>query len=131
MYGTESVLPGMLCKPRPAVGVRRDVIDQNGLAGPKAVETRPLVVLQLEQLEQTRVLLGRGDEAQVASMVGKQQAGSVCLQQAHAVVSEAMHVLDDVVLVDKRVGELDEGLGQVLWLPHWSPPAATPFRAAL
>ena len=61
-------------KTRPALAAHRQVGVDDGIAGDEAVQARPLVVLQLEQVEHLALLVGGRHEAQLAPVVGQHQA---------------------------------------------------------
>ena len=78
--------------------------------GVEAVEARPLVVLDLEQLEQPD-LLGRGaDHPEMADRVGQQDPGRGDFQQLDAARRQHGEHFDHVEVVDEGVDDLDESI---------------------
>jgi hypothetical protein len=74
----------------------------------EAVEARPLVVLDLEQLEQPD-LLGRGaDHPELAIVVSKQDPGCGDLQQVDAARRQHGEHFDHIKVIDERVDDLEE-----------------------
>ena len=105
---------------RPALPglVRRHVDD--GLSLAVAVEAGPLVVLQLEQLQQAEVLGGRRHQLQVSPLVGQHQTGCVDAEQLDAGAGQRVQEVDDVEVRDQGVGQLQEDADQSL-LGHHAP----------
>ncbi len=91
-----------------------DVGDDDGLPGAVAVQAGALVVLDLEQLGDPRLLGGGSHQLQRPAGVGQQQPGRVDLQQLHAPLGEHVQELHQVKAADQGVGQLDERLRQAL-----------------
>jgi len=84
------------------------------------------VVLELEQLEQVRLLAGGGHDVEQAGLVGQQDAGGAGIQQRHAPVAQHGQQVDDVELVDEGVGQLHERRRQQgLPAGHLQPPSTS------
>ena len=82
-------------------------MDDDG-AAVEAVETRALVVLDLEQLEQFDLLGRRSHHPQVSSGVGEQDARCRRLEQLDAARRQHRQHFDHVEVVDEGVDDLDE-----------------------
>jgi hypothetical protein len=61
------------------------------------------------------LLVGRRHDPKRAVWVGQQDPGCVGWQELDAVADEAVEQVDDVVVVDERVGQPDEGPDQQLF----------------
>jgi hypothetical protein len=90
----------------PQVGV------DHGLAVPDGVEARSFVDLKLEDLEPLDVLVGAGDELQVAALVGQQDSHVGVADELGGAVGDHHQELDHVELVDQGVRELHEYISE-------------------
>jgi hypothetical protein len=95
------------------------------LTGAEAVQSRPLGVLQHEQLEHPGFLGGRCHHLQAPMVISQDQPSGVGLQQLDAAVAQQVEKVDDVEVIDKRVGELDEHSAEALLTGH----DLLPFRS--
>ena len=110
VYRGEADLGGGGGEPRPAAGGGQ-VGDRDRLAGAEAVHARPLVGLQLEQLQQPGAFGGRGHHLQRVLPVGQQQPGRRDAQQLHTSLGQHVQEVDHVEIVDESIGHLDEHVG--------------------
>jgi hypothetical protein len=82
------------------------------VTGAVAVEARPLLVLELEQLEQTSLIARRRHHLQVAALIGEQDPRRADVEHRDAPVGQRRQEVDDVEVVDQRVSQLHERLRQ-------------------
>jgi hypothetical protein len=113
----EADVAGGVGEDRPPVLGRAQIDVRYGLTGGEAVQAGAFVPLQFEQLQQVRRLVGVGDHLQGAALVVEHQAGGVGVDQFDAALGQDLQEVEDVELLDQRVGQLDEHLCQAL-LPH-------------
>ena len=117
--------PDLACGPgedRPPVRGGGEVDVGDDLAGGEAVQARPLLLLQLEELQQARGLVGVRDQSQVAALVVEHQPRGVGVDQLDAALGEGLQQVHHVELLDQGVGQFDEDLGQALLTHHAIPP---------
>ena len=81
-------------------------------------DTPSLLLLQFEELQQARGLMGVGDQSQIAALVVEHQPGGIGVDQLHAALGEGLQQVHHVELLDQGVGQLDEDLGQPLLTHH-------------
>jgi len=112
--GPETSRDGVRREQRPASEVGLEVGADHGRAGADALQTRSLVVLQLEDLQQPGFLTRGRDHGEVALLVVKQQASRCDAQQANAGCGQPVKQVDDVVVLDEAVREHHEGPGEFL-----------------
>jgi hypothetical protein len=82
------------------------------------VQAWAFVVLQLEQLDEMHPFAGRRDVVQCAVAVGEHDACFGRVEELDAAFREPVQELDDVVFVNKCIGELYERCEQVLFSGH-------------
>ena len=82
------------------------------MAGLEGVEAGSFVDLHLEELEPLDVLVRRGHELQSPTLVGQEQSDVGGSHEFGGAVGDHQQELDDVVVVDERVGELHENVGE-------------------
>jgi hypothetical protein len=80
------------------------------LPGPERLQARSHLVLQLEQLDQSRRVGRGGHGLQPAAFVGQHDAAGVGVHEVHGALDQRVQELDEVELVHQRVRELDEGV---------------------
>ena len=85
----------------PPVDGRSQVGVHDRLTGGVGFQTRPFVVLQLEQFEQAGALTRRRHHPQVPQVVGEEDAGDIGKTELHAPVGKPGQQIDDVEVVDK------------------------------
>jgi hypothetical protein len=95
---------------------------EDRLASPVTVQARPLLVLELEQVEQVGRLVGRCDGTEESTFVGENDTGLTGAEQLNDAVGEHGHELDDVEVGHERVRQLDEHPAEALLINHHSPP---------
>jgi hypothetical protein len=87
---------------------------EDRLTAAAAVEARPFLVLELEQVEEMGRLVGRCDRAQEPTFVGENDTGLARAEQLDNAVGEDGHELDDVEVRHEGVGQLDEHPAEAL-----------------
>jgi hypothetical protein len=113
-HGPESGLERERGEQRPAHAVSVEITADDRRTGADAVQARPLVVLQLEDLEQPGFLTRGRDDGEVALQVVEQQPGGRDVQQADTRRGQPVEQVDDVVVFDEAVREHHERVGQFL-----------------
>ena len=88
------------------------ILVEHGLARAIAVQAGPLFGLELEQLQDPHRLAGGRHHPQIPLGGGQHQARRRRLEHLDAPVDEQGQQLHDVELVDERIGQPDQGLGQ-------------------
>ena len=89
-----------------------EVRNDDGQTGAVTVQARALVVLDLEQFCEPGLLSGGSNELKCPPPIGEQQPRGVDLKELHAPLGEHVQELHQVIVADKGVGQLDEGLGE-------------------
>ena len=112
LHGGEPGLAGGRREPRPPRRLGRQVRGGDGPTRPEAVQARPLIALQLEQLEQPGGLAGGSHHAQLTARVSQQQPGGGDVKQLRAAVGQDVQEVDHVEADHQRVSQLDERRGQ-------------------
>jgi hypothetical protein len=108
LHGGEPGILGGNREPRPAPRFRGQVGGADGLAGPEAVQAGPLVVLQLEQLNQPDGFAGSSHHPQLPARVSQQQPGGGHVKQLHATAGQQVQEVDHVEAGHHRVGQLNK-----------------------
>jgi hypothetical protein len=108
----ETVLAGLGYEARPAVPLGVQVLGDDRLSGPVAVEAGAFLVLELEQLKGAGPLAGGRHQLEVAARVGEQQAGFDGVEHFGGPRGEHVEELDHIEVVHEGVGQFDEGLNQ-------------------
>ena len=85
-----------------------EVRDDDRRAGAVAVEAGALVVLDLEQLEQPRVLAGGADVVERAVATGQHHPGGTASGDVGGMGRDGVEELDEVEVGHEGVGHLDE-----------------------
>jgi len=108
------------------------VEEDDRLSRLEAVEARTFGVLELEELNELHGLAGRGHEVQDALSVDEQHACGRGIKELDAALAQKGQQFDHVEVVHQRVGQLDEGAGQVVLSSRHSsvPLGAVLFRVA-
>ena len=94
---------------------------EDRFTGAVTVQARPLLVLELEQVEQIGPTRGTMRQNAESTFVGEHDAG-LGHQQLDDSVGEDGHELDYVEVGDERVGQLHEHPSEALLINHHSPP---------
>jgi hypothetical protein len=110
----EAVLAGALDEGWPPLDVVVEIARGDRAARAEAVDAGSLVGLQLEEFEQTGVLVGRRDGLQPAAIVGEQDARGVDAEQFDAAYGEGVQGVGDVEVRAVGVRELHRGLHETL-----------------
>ncbi len=84
--------------------------DRYRTAGGVALDARPFVGLQLEELQFARLLRGRRQEAQLLQRVGEQKARGSDVEQLRAARREVGQQVHHVEVVEQAVDEGDDGV---------------------
>ena len=111
--GPETSRDGERREQRPADAVGVEVGADHDRAGADALQTRSLIVLQLEDLKQPG-FLARGRDDGEMTLVVEQQPGRRDAKQANAGCGQPVKQVDDVVVLDETVREQHEGPGEFL-----------------
>jgi len=110
--GLETEFGGPGSEGRPAVVCRGDQDVGNFLARAMGVQTRPLGVLELEQLQQAGILARRRHEPERVVVVREHQTGGTAGGDLRGTAGHMVQKVDQIKLVDQRVGDLDEEIRQ-------------------
>ena len=86
--------------------------DADRCAGVEALHARALVGLKLHQLHPIGLLVAGGNNPQIAHSVGQQDPGRLGSEQLDAIGNQAIQQIDDVIVIDHRVGQHHERLDQ-------------------
>lgn len=106
----EPALPRVRGELRPGCGrfgVRQVDVGTRGAAA-VTLHAGALVVLQGEEFQQMRGLVGRGDRLQGLLLVGEENSGGRHIQQGDAVRAELLEEVDQVEVVRQRIRNLHE-----------------------
>ena len=99
-------------EPRPSLIWPFEVGRRDGQAGVEAVQAGALVVLDLEQFEQSGDLAGGRHGTQLAVRAGEQDTGGGRGQQPDTAIGEHLQEVDDVEVGDHGVRQVHKGPGE-------------------
>jgi hypothetical protein len=98
-------------KVRPAVGRAGQVLIDDRFSRAKAVRARALLGLFLEQLEDVHLITRRRNNAKVSSGRYQHHARGCNVKYLDGSIGEQRQEFDDVKVVNQRVGQTHQGLG--------------------
>jgi hypothetical protein len=85
------------------------VVCTHRCANPHTIQTRTLIALKLQDVEQAGLLVRRRNDGQMASLIVEQEPSGRDTGEIDARRNELIEQIDHVVVVDKGVCEQDEG----------------------
>ena len=110
MHGCEAGTGRSGNKAGPALDHGSNISDRDRLTGGVAVDARPFVGLQLEELELSGLLGGGGQQAQLLKRIGEQKPRGRDVEQLRATLGEPSQQVDHVEVVEQAVNERDHGI---------------------
>jgi hypothetical protein len=110
LHPAEPVPQGLVGEHRPTITCLLEIGGVHLLTAAEGIETGPVAVLDLEQLEEPCAFARRGDRLEVAGRGCEEDTGFIDPDQCDTALAEVLQEVDDVVVVDQGVGEPHERL---------------------